>query len=367
LWKGDGAGRPLPFGRAVGALCRALRAASPADAMRLLVEKHSLTEGAARNLLAYLDEQAEATGVVPDDRNLVIERNMDEMGDWRVCLLSPFGSKVHAPWALAIGAMARDAADLDLDLLWTDDGLVARFPEADEPPPPESVLPDPDAVEELVTRQLDRSALFAARFREAAGRALLLPRRYPGQRAPLWQTRRRAYDLLQAAAKFGSFPIILEAYRECLSDVFDMPALVELLRAVRRREVRVTVVNTHSPSPFAASLLFNYVASFLYEGDAPLAERRAQALLVDPAQLRELLGDVELRELLDPDALSELELHLQHLAEGRKARHADGLHDLLLALGDLSGEEILARCVSGGGTAHSGAGPPVRRARGSPR
>jgi ATP-dependent Lhr-like helicase len=362
FWHGDRAGRPLGFGRAIGALCRELRSVPEEQAIQRLIERHDLTEVAARNLLQYLEDQFEAAGVVPDDRTIVVERTLDEMGDWRVCLLSPFGSKILAPWAMAIAAMVRDAADPEIDILWTDDGIVARFPEADEPPAAEAVIPDPDEVEDLVIRQLGAggsarqmavgappTALFASRFREAAARALLLPRRHPGRRAPLWQQRKRAADLLAATAKYGSFPIILEAYRECLRDVFDMPALIELLRQVRRREVRVATVTTRAPSPFAASLMFNYVANFIYEGDSPLAERRAQALLVDPAQLRDLLGEAELRELLDPDALEQLELQLQHLTPERQARHPDALHDLLLRLGDLSLEEIRARCAVASG------------------
>jgi ATP-dependent Lhr-like helicase len=354
FWHGDRAARPLEFGRAIGALCRTLREVPRAEALQTLTQKHSLTEGAARNLMQYLDEQAEATGVLPDDRTLVVERYLDEMGDWRVCLLSPFGSRVHAPWAMAISAMIAERSDVEVDILWTDDGIVARFPEADEPPPVEIMIPDPDEVEDQVIRQLatggaveggmnSSSALFASRFREAAGRALLLPRRYPGQRSPLWQQRKRSADLLRAAAQYRSFPIILEAYRECLRDVFDMPALIELLREVRRRTVRTVAVTTRSPSPFASALMFNYVASFIYGGDAPLAERRAQALAVDQSQLRELLGEVELRELLDPEALDTLELQLQHLTEERRARHPDALHDLLIRLGDLDLDEVRSR------------------------
>ena len=345
FWKGESVGRSLEFGRAIGALSRTLRELPRDAGVRLLMDTHALAEGAAVNLLQYLDDQFEAIGVVPDDRTLVVERYMDEMGDWRVCLLSPFGGKLHAPWAMAISAMAREKSDFDVDLLWSDDGIVVRFPEADEPPPIEAVIPDPEDVEDLVVRSLGSSALFAARFREAAGRALLLPRRYPGQRTPLWQLRRRSSDLLKAASQYPSFPILLEAYRECLSDVFDMPALVSLLREIRGRAIRVVAVNSRTPSPFASSLLFNYVANFVYEGDAPLAELRAQALSVDQNQLRELLGEVALRELLDPDALEELELQLQHLTDERKARHADGLNDLLLRLGDLSPDEIRARCA----------------------
>ncbi len=368
FWKGDGPGRPLEFGRAIGALTRRVRemlapapaptgsrkkrtetpipATIPEDAVKLLVEQHALTPGAARNLVQYLQDQQEAAGALPDDRTIVVERYMDEMGDWRVCILSPFGSRVHAPWAMAIEAMVRERSDVEIDLMWTDDGIVVRFPEAEEPPPVEWVIPDPDEVEDLVVRQLGMTALFAGRFRESAARALLLPRKHPGRRAPLWQQRKRAADLLNVAGEYGSFPIILETYRECLQDVFDMPALVGLLREVQQRTVRTVAVTTRVPSPFASTLLFNYVANFIYEGDAPLAERRAQALMVDQSQLRELLGEIELRELLDPDALETLELELQLLAEGRRAKHADGLHDLLLRLGDLTREEVQARCAA---------------------
>ncbi len=343
FWHGDRAGRPLEFGRAIGALSRTLRALPAEDALRLLTEKHALSPGAAENLLRYLSDQQAATDVLPDDRTLVVERYRDEMGDFRVCLLSPFGSQVHGPWAIAIEAMVRERSDLDIDVLWTDDGIVARFPEASAPPDLAAVLPDPDEVEDLVARQIGKSALFASRFREAAVRALLLPRKLPGQRTALWQQRRRSADLLKAASRFDTFPIVLETYRECLRDVFDLPALVQLLRDVRRRHIRAVVVDSDRPSPFASALLFNYVANFIYEGDTPLQERRAQALMVDPGQLRELLGEVELRELLSAEALAVLELRLQHLADERKARHKDGLHDLLLGLGDLSAMEVLAR------------------------
>jgi len=378
FWHGDSATRPLEFGRAIGALTRKLQeflteggklsgtpsplpalGAGPEPGVQYLQERHDLTEGAARNLLQYLRDQLEATGTLPNDRTLVVERYMDEMGDWRICILSPFGGKVHGPWAMAIGALIRERTDLEMDIVWTDDGIVVRLPETDEPPPVEAVIPDPDEVEDLVIRQLAvggggvrasgtssvPTALFASRFREAAARALLLPRKHPGQRAPLWQQRKRAADLLHATAQYGSFPIILEAYRECLRDVFDIPALVQLLREIRRREVRTVAVTTKVPSPFAASLMFNYVTNFMYEGDAPMAERRAQALLIDQSRLRDLLGEVDLRELLDPDALETLELELQHLAPERKARHADALHDLLIRLGDLSREELVARCA----------------------
>jgi len=347
FWKGETAARPLEFGRAIGALTRTLRSLPRDAALERLVTRHSLDTGAARNLLAYLDDQVAAAGAVPDDRTVVVERYLDEMGDWRVCVLAPFGGRVHAPWAMAIAALERERSGADLDVLWTDDGIVARFAAADDPPAVERVLPDPDDVERLVLSELSGTALFAGRFREAAGRALLLPRRYPGQRAPLWQTRRRAAELMHAATRFTSFPIVLEAYRECLQDVFDMGALHEVLRDVRSRAVQVSTVDSRTPSPFAASLLFNFVANFIYDSDSPIAERRAQALTVDPAQLRELLGELELRELLDGDALIGHELALQALLPERAARSPDALHEMLLRLGDLTAGEIAARCEAG--------------------
>src|SRR2546430_3426431 len=334
-----------------------MRSLPTEEATNELVTKHALAAGAARNLMQYLRDQEAATGVVPDDHNIVIERYLDDMGDWRVCILSHFGARVHAPWAMAIGAMVRERNGDEPDILWTNDGIVVRFPGTDQPPPVELLLPDPDTVGDLVQASLavggggaraaslgaPTTALFAARFRENSARALLLPRRRPGQRAPLWQQRKRAGDLLAVASRYESFPMVLETYREILQDVFDMPGLTELLAAIRSRKLRVVTVDTRAPSPFAASLLFNYVANFMYEGDAPLAELRAQALTVDPSQLRALLGEVELRELLDQDAVADLELSLQHLVRERAARHPDGVHEMLLRLGDLTAEEIGAR------------------------
>ncbi len=269
------------------------------------MREHSLGPNAARNLLDYLAEQREATGALPDDRTLVLERTRDEMGDWRLCLLSPWGGRVHAPWTLALQARLRARGEGEVDTLWTDDGIVVRLPDRERAPDAADLMPAPEEIEDLVVSELGGSALFAAHFREAAARALLIPRRRPGQRAPLWMQRKKAHDLLSVASRFGSFPIILETYRECLQDVFDVPALVELARRVARRDVRLVTVDTPSPSPFAASLLFGYVANYLYEGDAPLAERRAQALAVDQGQLRELLGAAELRELLSNAELNE--------------------------------------------------------------
>jgi ATP-dependent Lhr-like helicase len=270
---------------------------------------------------------------------------LDELGDWRVCVLTPFGGRIHAPWAMAVTAKVRAELAIDVETMWSDDGFIVRFPETDAPPRAELVVPDADEIEQLVIRQLGSSSLFAAKFREAAARALLLPRIRIQGRTPLWQQRKRAYDLLQVASRFGSFPMILEAYRECLRDVFDLPALIATMRRIRERQIRVVTADTQKPSPFAGSLLFRYTANFIYDGDAPLAERRAQALAIDHAQLRELLGEPELRELLDSDALQQLELELQHLDPKRKAKSLDAVHDLLLRLGDLTRDEIAARSL----------------------
>ena len=284
FWKADAAERTVPFGMEIGRLVREVRAMTKGEAIARLMQQHDLDERAAHNFLQYLDDQQAATGAVPDDRTIVVERVLDDLGDWRVCVLTPFGGKIHAPWAMAVTAIVREAMAVDVETLWSDDGFIVRFPETDVPPRAELMVPASDAVEQLVIRQLGASSLFAAKFREAAARALLLPRHRPQGRAPLWQQRKRAYDLLQVASRFGSFPIILEAYREVLRDVFDVPALVEILRRIRDGALRVVVADTEKPSPFAGSLLFRYVANFIYDGDAPLAERRAQALAIDQAQ-----------------------------------------------------------------------------------
>jgi len=345
FWHGDRPGRPLEFGQMVGKLARELAAAKPADAEERLREKHGLDERAARNLVQYLREQVEVTGEVPSDRTVVVERYVDEVGEFRVCVLTPFGARVHASWATAVVARLQADRDAQVEMMYSDDGMVFRLPESDEPPPAELFFPSPDEIDDLVARSLGGTSLFAARFRENAARALLLPRRHPGRRSPLWAQRKRAADLLAVAQRYGSFPILLETYRECLRDVFDLPGLIELLRRVRDRRLRVVTADTRSPSPFASSLLFAYVANFIYDGDAPLAERRAQALSVDQAQLRELLGEAELRELLDAEAVEQLGRSVQRLDGRHPARHADAIHDLLLGLGDLTVRELLARSV----------------------
>jgi len=347
FWHGDQAGRPVELGLTIGKLVRELGDTPAAAAISRLVDHHGLDQRAAENLLQYLAEQA-AAGGVPDDRTIVIERCLDELGDWRVCVLSPLGSRIHAPWAMAVTAMVRSRTGLDVEVMWGDEGFVVRFPETERPPDPDLMLPDADEVEGLVLRQLGSTSLFAAHFRETAARALLLPRRRAGQRTPLFLQRKRASDLLAVASRFGSFPAVLETYREVLRDHFDMPALVDILRQVGTRARRVTTIDSKVPSPFAASLLFSYVANYIYDGDAPLAERRAQALSVDQAQLRELLGDAELRDLLDPDALVEVEQRLQRLEPSYKARNADGIHDLLIRIGDLTLDGILERAAFAG-------------------
>jgi ATP-dependent Lhr-like helicase len=351
FWKADAPGRPLELGRHIGELVRSLRQMPPAAAVQRLTRQHDLDARAADNLVRYLADQAAATGAVPDDRTILIERCRDELGDWRLCLLSPFGGRIHAPWAMAAVERARAETGIDVETMWTDDGFVVRFPETEEPPNPSLLIPAPEEAEALVVRQLGGTALFAAKFREAAARALLLPRRRPGGRTPLWQQRKRAADLLAVAARYGSFPIILEAYRECLRDIFDIPALVDTLRLIETRDIRTVTVDSSMPSPFASALLFGYVANYIYSGDAPLAERRAQALSIDQAQLRELLGEAELRELLDADAIADVERQLQQLDERYRARSIDGVHDLLLHLGDLTVDEIAARASIAAGDA----------------
>ena len=343
FWHGDLAGRPLEFGRRIGALVRELRAIPVNAAVSRLTHEHDLDTQAAENLLRFLADQAAVTASVPDDRNILIERIRDELGDWRVCVMTPFGSRVHQPWAMAAAAQVEALGGLHVETMATDDGFVLRFPDMDATPDPAALVPDPNAAADLVVRQLSGTSLFAAKFREASARALLLPRRRMSKRAPLWQQRKRASDLLAVAARYPSFPMLLEAHRECLRDIFDMPALLDVLRLIRDREIQVHVVDTQKPSPFAASLLFGYVGNYIYEGDAPLAERRAAALSIDQSQLRELLGDADLRELLDPVAIGDVEARLQMLGETLRAHSTDGVHDLLLRLGDLSRGELTPR------------------------
>ncbi len=345
FWRGEAAGRSLELGQKIGELTRELSALPEDAAVTRLVERHALDPAAGKNLVQYLSDQRAATRAVPDDRTVVIERCRDELGDYRVCVLSPLGGRVHAAWAMAAVARVRDQLAIDVESMWTDDGFVVRFPDRDQPPDPNLLVPPPDELESLLVRQLGQSALFAARFRENASRALLLPRRRPGQRTPLWQQRKRAADLLAVAAQYTSFPILLETYRECLRDVFDLAALHALLRDIQSGTVRLVQLDSDTPSPFASTLLFGFVANYIYEGDAPLAERRAQALSIDQAQLRELLGEAELRDLLDADAVAALEAQLQLLDPRYRIKSADSLHDALLRIGDLDEAEVTARSL----------------------
>jgi ATP-dependent helicase Lhr and Lhr-like helicase len=338
FWKGEGIGRPYELGAAIGQTSRELVALQPAKALKRLEDQHSLDERAARNLMKFLEEQAAATGAVPSDRTVVVERFRDEIGDWRLCILTPFGARVHAPWAMAMAARLRDSLGLEVQSIWSDDGIALHLPDADTPPPTDDILIAPDELEELVVQEVGQTALFGARFRENAARALLIPRRRPDQRTPLWQQRLKAQGLLQVARRYGSFPVILETYRECLQDVFDLPSLKKLLHGLRTRELDLVDVETPSASPYSASLLFDYIATYMYEDDTPPAERRAQALSLDRDLLRELLGQEELRDLIDPGALDEVESQLRG-----DPRNADELHDKLRLRGDLRAGEYEQR------------------------
>ncbi len=346
FWKGDQLGRPAELGAAIGAFTREL-SALPTDKATARCREAGLDAWAAGNLVAFLAEQREATTTLPTDRTVLVERFRDELGDWRLVVHSPYGTPVHAPWALAIGVRLRERYGIDAQALPADDGIVLRIPETDqEPPGAEVIVFEPDEIEDIVTGEVGGSALFASRFRECAARALLLPRRDPGRRSPLWQQRQRSAQLLAVASKYPSFPIVLEAVRECLQDVYDVPALTGLMRDVAARRIRTVEVATTVPSPFARSLLFGYVAAFMYEGDNPIAERRAAALSLDQGLLAELLGRAELRELLDPDSLADLERELQRLTDERRVRDAEGVADLLRLLGPLSTEEVSARATA---------------------
>ncbi len=343
FWKGDGVGRPKELGEAIGAFSR-WAVEQPAE---ILERNYDLDQRAATNLVEFLREQQSATRVIPSDRAVVVERFRDEIGDWRLCVLSPFGGRVHAAWGLALSARIRDQLGLESDAIWSDDGIIVHLPDAEEPPGADLVMLEPDEVEDAVVAELSASALFGARFRENAARSLLIPRARPGRRTPLWQQRLKAQSLLEVAKKYGEFPVILETYRECLRDVLDVPGLVELLTALHRREISLVEVETPTASPFASSLLFDYVATYMYEGDTPNAERRAAALSLDRELLRELLGQEELRDLIDPGALAQVEDDLQFVSEMRRATSRDQLHDVLRGVGDLTAGEAGLRVVEG--------------------
>ena len=341
FWKGDTLGRPRELGEAIGAFARWAVDQSP----ETLEREYDLDRRAANNLVQFLGEQQQATRVVPSDRAIVVERFRDEIGDWRLCVLSPFGGRVHAAWALALSARIRDQVGLESDAIYSDDGIIVHLPDAEEPPGADLVLLEPDEIEDLVVAELGSSALFGARFRENAARALLIPRARPGKRTPLWQQRLKSQSLLEVARKYGEFPIILETYRECLRDVLDVPGLVELLTRIHRRDLSLIEVETSTASPFASSLLFDYVATYMYEGDTPNAERRAAALSLDRDLLRELLGQEELRDLIDAGALEQVEADLQCLSEPARAVNRESLLDVLRRVGDLSLTEASARVL----------------------
>ena len=346
FWKGDSVGRPSELGEAIGAFSRWAVDQEP----EALEAEYDLDARAARNLVEFLREQRDATRVVPSDTAIVVERFRDEIGDWRLCVLSPYGGRVHAAWGLALSAQIRDELELEADAIWSDDGIIVHLPDAEDldlARLTELVLIDPLQVEDLVVSQLSGSALFGARFRENAGRALLIPRAYPGRRTPLWQQRLKSQSLLEVAARYGEFPIVLETFRECLRDVFDLPALVRLLTRLQRRELSLVEVETAVASPMASSLLFDYVATYMYEGDTPNAERRAAALSLDRDLLRELLGQEELRDLIDAGALATVEADLQWVSDDRLVATRDQLHDMLRALGDLTEAELQARLLAG--------------------
>jgi ATP-dependent Lhr-like helicase len=341
FWHGDRAGRTVAFGTRIGSLARRVAESRPNEAASMLRKEHHLDERAANDLVLYVGEETKASGAVPSDRTIVVERVPDELGDLRICVLTPFGSRVHAPWAMAALRRLREERAGDIEAVWSDDGIVFRVPGGETPPPTDLLFPSSSEIEDIVTRELAGSSLFAARFREAAARALLLPRQTIGKRTPLWAQRKRSADLLAVASQYPAFPIVLETYRECLRDAFDLPSLVEILRSIESRKIRITTIDAPVPSPFASSLLFAFVGNFIYDEDAPAAERRAQALAIDHAQLRELLGEVELRKLLDADVVEEHARQLQRL--GRPLKNADALHDLLMWVGDLSEQEIAVR------------------------
>ncbi|WP_230007944.1 ATP-dependent helicase, partial [Microbacterium sp. Bi128] len=343
FWHGDGIGRPAELGEALGKFSRDLAGAERGKAEERLRES-GLDDNAITNLLAYLAEQREATGTLPTDRTLTVERSRDEVGDWRIILHSPYGMQVHSPWALAVNARIRERLGVEGAAVASDDGIIARVPDAAaEPPGADLFVFEPDELEQIVTDEVGGSALFASRFRECAARALLLPRLNPNRRSPLWQQRQRSAQLLEVARRHPSFPIILETLREVLQDVYDLPALLRVARQIGERRIRLVETTTSQPSPYARDLLFGYVGAFMYEGDSPLAERRAAALSVDPALLSELLGKVEMRELLDPDVIAQFEREAQRLDPERRARGVEGVADLLRLLGPLDAAEVAVR------------------------
>ena len=345
FWRGDSIGRSAETGLAIGRFLREMSTIAPGEAVRRLIDREGLDEWAARNLVAYLEDQRSSGSVIPNDRTMVVERFRDEIGDWRLVVLSPLGARVHAPWAMAVMDHLRSKHGMEIDAAWSDDGIIFRFPDADQPPSADDIVLHPDRVSDLLMKHLSGTALFSSRFREAAGRALLLPRRRPGHRTPLWLQRRRAADLLAVARRFDSFPIILETYREVLQDDFDLPYLRTLLGDLRNRRLRLVEVDLPQPSPFSSSLTQAFLAGFLYETDGPAAERKAMAITLDRRLLSQLLGDGEIGELISPEVVASVELELQHLTAEKQVRGPDGVHDLLRYLGPLTHRDLELRCT----------------------
>lgn len=346
FWRGDGEGRPADLGAAIGAFLGELERIGPGtpSALRRRLQDAGLNPYALDNLTRLVEEQRQATGFVPNDRQLLLESCRDEGGDWRVMLHSPFGKRVHGPWALALAARIRQQLGEDPDMLTGDDGIVLRFPQDSHLLPGASLFVfQPEELERTVSEEVGHSALFAARFRECAGRALYLPRMRPGKRSPLWQQRLRAAELLESARHQRDFPLLIETARECLQDVYDLPALRDLMSAIQAGQVEIREVTTQTPSPFASHLLFGYVGQFVYQGDLPLAERLSSVLSLDSDLLRELLGPADLSQVLHPQVMEQLEAELQHLSLQRRVRPGEALVDLLRSLGPLTVAEIQAR------------------------
>ncbi|GJL47941.1 ATP-dependent helicase [Citrobacter farmeri] len=340
FWRGEGVGRPAELGERIGDFIHTMSG----DNAELRLSPRLRDDNVLSNIKGLIDDQKNATGVLPWSRHLVLERCRDEMGDWRVILHSPYGRRVHAPWALAIAGRLHAQWGADASIVASDDGIVARIPDSDGKLPDAAIfLFEPEKLLRIVREAVSSTALFAARFRECAARALLMPGRTPGRRSPLWQQRLRASQLLEIAAGYPDFPIILETARECLQDVYDLDALEQVIRRLNTGEIQISEVTTPAPSPFATDLLFGYVAEFMYATDAPLAERRASVLALDSELLGNLLGQGDPLELLDPEIIRQVEDELQRRATGRKAQGMEGVYDLLRELGPMTVEELAVR------------------------
>ena len=384
FWRGEGPGRPASAGAAKGAFLREAEASlefasvpeaagrprpapNPDSSAKVRseplvsasflarLESAGLDENARESLVSLLLEQKAATGAIPSDETLVLERCRDENGSWRFILHSPMGRRVHEPWAMAIRERIRRVATIEPQVFANDDGIAFQLPATvGRPPGAELVVFDAEELRRLVTSRIGGTALFAARFRECAARALLTPSSRPGRRTPLWLQRLRAGQLLEASRRFRNFPVAVEAARECLQDVYDLPALAGLMERIEARSVRIVEAETAVPSPFARPLLFGYTGAFLYQEDLPRAERRAHLLSLDPEAIASLVGDGGVGQVLDESVLAEVDAELQRLAPGRRVRcDAEAVADLLRRLGPLTLEEVAARSVGAYGDAPS--------------